>query len=326
MNEKVSASLKSSDTEDWVDYHIVRPFSYLWACAFAKFGVHPNTVTVLSMIVGAVSAVYFVHGCFYYEGTEGLMANLMGLLLLFVADVLDNTDGQLARMTGKKSRLGRILDGVAGVFWYVPIYLSFVIRFYYHHELEFGWLGISDTPTNACIATLVVLALGCLSGFWALAGQQRLADYYIQTHLFFLKGERGSELDNAAAQQKLYDETPWKGNLLWKVFLRSYITYTKKQECVTPQFQRLMSALRSKFGATENFPASVREQFLVESKRTMPYVFMLVFNFRTAYLILFCLLDVPSLIFVTEVVLMSLVHLYVNRRHEGFCKRIADSL
>lgn len=326
MNEKVFASLKSSETEDWVDFHIVRPFSYYWACGFARIGVHPNTVTVLSMFFGAASALFFVHGCYYYEGTSGLVTNLFALFLLLIADILDNTDGQLARMTGQKSRMGRILDGVAGVFWYVPIYAALIVRFYRHHDLEFSWLGLSDTPSNVLFATCAVFVLAAVSGLWALAGQQRLADYYIQAHLFFLKGEKGSELDNSIQQQQLYDQTPWKGNLIWKVFLRSYVTYTKKQEQITPQFQRLMGLLRSRFGDTENIPVSVRQEFHDHSLKLMKYVFMLVFNFRTAYLVLFCLLDVPSLIFVTEVVLMSLILFYVNHRHESFCRVMADEL
>ena len=114
-----------------------------------------------------------------------------------VADIFDCTDGQLARLSGKKSRLGRILDGVAGFTWFIPIYHALVWRFYQHHDLEFAWLGIPDTQQNALIATAIVYALGIISGVAGLAGQQRLADYYIQVHLFFLKGEKGSELDNS---------------------------------------------------------------------------------------------------------------------------------
>ena len=96
------------------------------------------------------------------------------------ADFLDCTDGQLARLTGKKSKMGRILDGLAGFTWFVPIYLGIVYRFYYHHDIEFGWLGIEDTPENTMIATAVVLVLSVISGFMGMGGQQRLADYYIQ--------------------------------------------------------------------------------------------------------------------------------------------------
>ena len=126
------------------------------------------------------SAFFFAQGSFYYEGVEGLLYNLFGIFLLMWADFFDCTDGQLARLTGKKSRLGRILDGTAGFVWFIPIYLVLVWRFYQHHEIEFGWLGIEDTPENTLIATVIVFILGNISGFLGMGGQTRLADYYIQ--------------------------------------------------------------------------------------------------------------------------------------------------
>lgn len=326
MNEKVYATLKSADTEDWVDYHIVRPFSYYWACFFAKLGIHPNTVTIASMIIGAASAFFFAHGCFYYEGKWGLFYNLIAILLLFIADILDNTDGQLARMTGKKSALGRILDGLAGYAWYGPIYIALVYRFYVHHDIEFNLLGLSDTATTVTIATIAVFILATVSGLVGIAPQQRIADYYIQAHLFFLKGEKGSELDNVKRQQELYDQIPAKGHFWQRLIQRSYVDYTYQQERVTPQFQRLMARLRERYGDTANFPESVREEFCRYSKPTLNYVFLLVFNFRTSYQLLFCLLDIPVAIFIFEIIVVNLIARYTIRRHEAFCSRIADSI
>jgi phosphatidylglycerophosphate synthase len=327
MNENFKATLKSSETEDWLDLHVIRPFCYYCALAFAKLGTHPNTVTIWSMIIGAASAIFFGCSSFYYGGTIGLIYNLIAILLLMVADVFDCTDGQLARMTGKKSRLGRILDGVAGFAWFTPIYVALVYRFYLHHDLEFSWLGIADTQQNVLIATAVVFVLGLISGICGLAGQQRLADYYIQVHLFFLKGEKGSELDNSKRQQEIYDQmTPETHSFAERYFQKSYIDYTKKQEKVTPQFQRLMQLLRQKFGATENIPESIRKEF---HDKSLPVIFwngLLTFNFRSFWLFLFCLLDVPVMNFVWEIVAMGLLYLYVNRRHEAFCRRIADSI
>ena len=191
------ASLKSVETEDWLDFHLVRPFCYHLARFLAKFGIHPNTVTIWSIIIGAGSCVFFAHGSFYYEGVRGLVLNLIAVFLLCWADIFDCTDGQLARLTGQKSRLGRILDGVAGFIWYMFIYVAIAYRFYLHHGLEFGWFGIENTAENTMIATCVVVALGLYSGFVCMAGQTRLADYYIQVHLFFLKGAKGSEFDNS---------------------------------------------------------------------------------------------------------------------------------
>ena len=326
MNEKYRATLKSAETEDWLDLHVIRPFCYYCAVFFAKFDVHPNTVTILSMFIGAASAIFFGCGSFYYGGMAGLACNVVGIVLLMMADVLDCTDGQLARMTGKKSRIGRILDGVAGFAWFVPIYAVIVWRFYLHHDLEFCWLGIENTEQNALIATAVVAVLGAISGFAGMAGQQRLADYYIQVHLFFLKGEKGSELDNSVRQQEIYDQMPADAPFYERLFQRSYVDYTRKQEQVTPQFQRLMARLREKYGSTDNLPAEVREDF---RRRSLPVIFwngLLTFNFRESWLFLFCLLDVPVMHFVFEIVVMGMLYKYVNHRHEAFCREMTDRL
>ena len=337
MDEKIAKTLKSSETEDWLDLHVVRPFCYYWALLFARFDIHPNTVTILSMIIGAGSAVFFGCASYYYAGTEGLLLNIVAILMLCLADIFDCTDGQLARMTGKKSHLGRILDGLAGFTWFVPIYLAMTYRFYQHHTLEFQWLGIDDTPQNVLVATVVVFALALVSGFMGISGQQRLADYYIQVHLFFLKGEKGAELDNSKRQQEIYDQmdaqTPWAE----RRFQKSYIGYTKQQEASTPQFQRLMALLRQKYGTpdasgsartlyAEHIPQAIRDEFRRHSLPVIKWNGLLTFNFRSAWLFLLCLLDVPAVYFVWEIVGMGLLCLYVNRRHEAFCRKMADAM
>ena len=326
MNEKIKQTLKSSETEDWLDLHVIRPFCYYCALAFAKLDIHPNTVTIWSMIVGAASAFFFACGSFYYSGVWGLCMNIIGIVLLMIADIFDCTDGQLARMTGKKSRLGRILDGVAGFAWFIPLYVLLVWRFYQHHTIEFNLLGIEDNEQNVLIATAVVFALGLYSGIVGLAGQQRLADYYIQVHLFFLKGEKGSELDNSVRQQEIYDQMGPDTPGVERMFQKSYIGYTQKQERRTPQFQRLMKLLREKYGSTDNIPTEVREEFRRQSLPLMTWNGLLTFNFRSFWLFLFCLLDIPVCNFLFEIVCMGLLCLYVNRRHEAFCKKIAEGL
>lgn len=326
MNEQYYQTLKSAETEDWLDFHIIRPFCFQLARFFAKFDVHPNTITIWSMVLGVASTYFFAQGCFFYEGIQGLWMNLAGIFLLMWADFFDCTDGQLARMTGKKSHIGRILDGIAGFVWFIPIYHAIIWRFYQHHEIEFSWLGIEDTPENALIATIIVYGLALISGFLGMGGQTRLADYYIQVHLFFLKGEKGSELDNSAKQQEVYEQLPKDTPYYERWFQKSYVDYTKKQEKVTPQFQRLMGLLKQKFGSASHMPAEVREDFHQESLALMKWNGLLTFNFREFWFFLFCLLDVPALNFLFEIIAMSLLAMYINKRHESFSKRIADRL
>jgi phosphatidylglycerophosphate synthase len=325
MKEAVSSTLKSAETEDWIDYHLLRPLGYRWAKFFAKLGTHPNTVTVYSMILGAVSCIFFAHGSIHYEGGHGLLLNIVGFLLLYWAYVFDNTDGQLARMTGKKSKLGRILDGAAGYAWYIPIYAALVYRFYLHHDMEFALLGIEDTPTATLLATAVVLVLGFVSGVFCLASQQRTADYYIQIHLFFLKGEKGSELDTTEKQKEILanmdSSTPWWERLVQK----TYVSYTAQQEKRTPQFQALMARLREQYGSADQAPTEVKERIHAFSLNNMKYVFTLIFNFRTLFLMLFCLLDLPAEYFLFEIIIISLLERYAIHRHEAACRRIVEN-
>ncbi|MBR6141863.1 MAG: CDP-alcohol phosphatidyltransferase family protein [Bacteroidaceae bacterium] len=326
MKKKYMATLKSSETEDWLDYRVIRPMCYFLAVFFAKLNIHPNAVTIASMFIGAASSIFFMHGSFYYEGWHGFWLNVIGVLLLCVADLFDCTDGQLARLTGKKSRLGRILDGMAGFTWFIPIYVLLMVRFYHYHSLEFGWLGIPDTEQNVLIATAVVTALALYAGFACMGPQQRVADYYIQIHLFMLKGEKGSELDSSEQQQKAYDETPAEGNRLWKYFLKTYIDYTKKQEQATPEFQKLLKVMREKYGNAGNMPDTMRQELLRESRRIMPWNALLTFNFRCGMFFLFCLIDFPVGNFLFEIIALGLLTYGIIRHHEACCKRIRNRL
>lgn len=319
-------SLKSTETEDWLDLRIVRPVSYLLALFFNLLNVHPNTVTILSMIVGVASCWGYIHGSFYYEGTSGLTFNIIACALLLFADILDCTDGQLARLSGKKSKWGRILDGMAGPVWFVPIYLTIVYRFYLHHSIEFSFLGLSDTAENAVIATIVVLVLALISGFWGMTGQQRIADYYIQIHLFMLGGAKSSELDTAEAQMIEYKKLPKDCNPVWKLFQKQYIGYTQKQEESTPEFQKLMAKLKNKYGDCDKMPGEIRQKLLDCSRSIMALNAMLTFNFRTGFFFLFCLLDVPVMNFLFEIVILGLLTAYIKHRHETFCKQLNSNI
>jgi archaetidylinositol phosphate synthase len=64
--------------------------------------VTPNHLTTVRLGVGLAAAAAFVPGTY---GWSNLAA-----LLLVLSNFLDHTDGELARMTGKSSRIGHIYD------------------------------------------------------------------------------------------------------------------------------------------------------------------------------------------------------------------------
>ena len=71
MKKEIKSTYKSQDTEEWLDRVFTRPIGYLWAKLFQRLGVHPNVVTVLSILIGISSAFFFVHGSYRTEGAVG---------------------------------------------------------------------------------------------------------------------------------------------------------------------------------------------------------------------------------------------------------------
>lgn len=162
LKEEYRSSLKSMDTEEWFDLVFYRPVGFVVAVICRRLGIRPNAITIASIFLGI--------GCGVLLYFNNIWLNLLGMALLVLADVGDSADGQLARLTRQYSRLGRILDGMSGDFWFVAIYVAICLRenvtgdfFAAHHWVI--WVGAA--VTGFCHAT-----------------QAAMADYYRQFHLF----------------------------------------------------------------------------------------------------------------------------------------------
>ena len=103
FGELLKASMKSDDTEEWLDIHFTRPIGLAFALLWHRLGVTPNTITLLSIVLGIAAGAMFYFQNLYY--------NIIGVILLISANLCDSTDGQLARLTNQRSMKGRCLDG-----------------------------------------------------------------------------------------------------------------------------------------------------------------------------------------------------------------------
>ena len=299
----LEASFKSMDTEEFLDIHFNRPIGYVWALFFNRFGVHPNVVTILSILLGVAAGVMF-----YFPDMKH---TITGIVLLMWANHYDSCDGQLARMTGKKTRWGRMLDGFAGDLWFISIYAAICLR------LTFQPLPFGIGAEHGTIWGIGIWALALLSGTLCHSRQCALADYYRNIHLFFLKGESGSELDNFKQQREIFHSLPWKRNFWWKAFLYFYGNYTRKQERMTPNFQRFYTFVQQKYGNA--VPQELRDEFRRLSLPLMKYANILTFNTRAIALYVSLLIGEPWLYFVFEIVVMTALFLYMRHRHEAVC-------
>ena len=310
LKDEYRSSLKSMDTEEHIDLWFYRPLGFAWAKLFARLGVTPNVVTILSIILGVAGGVLL-----YFGASPLLWLNYVGIFLIIWANTYDSADGQLARLTKQYSRLGRILDGVSGDLWFFAIYFALVFR-----ELHFGdaWLGDWFASHQWVIWTMAIVA--GLSH----AKQAASADYYRQFHLYFLKGKDGSELDSMGPLRDAYRELSWSGNFFKKLTALVYLNYTAQQEALTPQMQRLRRVLRERYG--DDIPQDFRDAFRRKSLPMMKYTNMLSFNTRTIAMFISVIIQVPWLYFAFELVVLNLMLVYMIVCHESFCKRFSDQL
>lgn len=312
LKEEYNSSLKSMDTEEWFDLHFHRPLGFLWAKFFAKLGVSPNAITVASIFMGVAGGIMLYFGQPYLA-----WINWLGMLLITWADTFDSADGQLARMTQQYSRMGRILDGVSGDFWFAAISFALVFR-----ELHFGdaWSDTYFANHQWQIWTLAIL-----SGA-SHAIQAAMADYYRQFHLFFLKGQQGSELDSSAKLGEQYRQLEWGRNFWSKLPLFFYRGYTANQEHMTPSMQRLRRALSEKYGEDGVPSQEFRDYFRQLSLPLMKYTNILTFNTRIIACFIAVLINLPWLYFAFEVVVLNLLLIYMVTRHESICKKAIKHL
>ena len=296
FKELLRLSFKSEDTEEWLDVHFTRPIGLVFALLWNKMDIHPNVITIVSIFLG-VGAGWMFH---YTD----LMHNVCGVLLLMFANFCDSTDGQMARITGKKTLIGRMLDGFSGDLWFTSIYLGIVFRLWNQNipgtEIQWGIWG---------------LVLCAIAGIMLHSKQSSLADYYRQIHLFFLLGKDGSELDNYKQQRATYEGLP-KSQFLARVFYYNYANYCKSQEQRTPEFQKFFARWK------QNPSDEIREKLLAGSRPLMKYTNLLTFNTRAITIYVTCLLDCPWVYPLIEITVFQAMYIYMHRTHETLCAQL----
>ena len=315
FKELLQLSIKSEDTEEWLDKVFTRPIGLFFALIWKRLGVHPNAVTILSIFLGIGAACMF----YYTDITH----NICGVILLMFANFCDSTDGQLARLTNKKSFVGRVLDGFAGDVWFFCIYYALCLR-----------LMPQDIPFTSAKWGFWIWLLAYLAGVVCHTNQSSLADYYRQIHLFFLKGKEGSELDNSRQQYEILEnltsspreaKESWASRLLARTFYYNYARYCRGQERRTPMFQKFFSTLQkpcTKNQSPNPITLQLRQDFLQGSRPLMKYTNILTFNCRAIVLYVSCLAGIPYLFFLFDI---TVLYKYMHHKHETLCATLLNN-
>jgi phosphatidylglycerophosphate synthase len=103
--------------------------------------VTPNHLTTVRLIVGLAAAAAFLPGTY---GWSNLAA-----LLLILSNFLDHTDGELARMSGKTSRIGHIYDLASDALVTILLFVA---------------MGVGVSDQAAMVPQIPPAVLGLLAG------------------------------------------------------------------------------------------------------------------------------------------------------------------
>lgn len=289
----IEKTLKSKDTEEFLDIIFYRPLGYVSALIFNKIGFTPNGITILSIFVGVIAGHLF-----YYNN---LTINIIGIAFLVWADILDSADGQLARMMNKKSMYGRILDGFGENLWYISIYIHLCLRL------------INDGQSYTVF--LVAIVCGISHSL-----QSAVADYYRNFYLFFVYDKKRSEISKSQKLQKGYQELSWSKNFARKFLMRVYINYTIEQEFLSANSLKLLNYISLMYN--DQVPTTISVEFKKQNKKLIKYCNILTSNTRMIVLFISILAGNLWLFFIFEATVLNILLVYVVFKHEKNSKII----
>jgi phosphatidylglycerophosphate synthase len=132
-------AFKSVEIEDLSDVYFFRPAGWVVARGAQKLALTPTALTVIGILIGISG------GALLFTDWLGLIA----FAILILHGVVDSADGQLARMTGRVSEFGRVLDGVSGYVTHVAIYVSIAVGLVHRGgpRSTFGWMLLAGIAT-----------------------------------------------------------------------------------------------------------------------------------------------------------------------------------
>ena len=295
-------SFKSNETEEWLDIWFTRPIGLALALVCGRLGITPNAITMVGIALGAAAGWMFHY--------TDLWHNVAGVALLMTANFCDSADGQLARLTNQKTLLGRMLDGFASDVWFFCVYLAIVFR-----------LWDSTIPFTGVQWQWWGFLLCAVAGLQCHSTQCALADYYRNIHLWFLKGDSGSELDSYAKEQAIYNQLKTKGWTFERLYHFFYKGYCRKQERLTPKFQAFFRGLKRPLTTANNDIS----HFLSGSRPLMPLTNILTHNTRAFALFFAVLVNIPWLYPLFEIVVLQPLYWWMRYRHELLCGTLTRS-
>lgn len=121
---------RTYEIEDPTNLYFIHPISARLVPVFARYGVTPNSVSLIGMGCGIAAG-------FAYHAYHSSWCAVLGFVLMLCWHVMDGADGQLARLTKSYSELGKVLDGICDYVTFTAVYVGLALAMSAMHG---GWV------------------------------------------------------------------------------------------------------------------------------------------------------------------------------------------
>jgi hypothetical protein len=219
------SSLKMIEIEEVFDIIFYRPLAFLVVKLVYPTKITPSHLTLLAIMMGMTG------GWFYSLGTA--VSCYLGALSYMLFNILDCSDGQLARLKKNGTPVGRLIDGIGDYIAAVAVFIGIAV----------GYSNKSDQPS----LLLILLAIAGLS----IIIQEALVDYYRTRFLDFVL-ERKNTFDEGLEEfrNEYKNIKNQKGKWFDRIIIGIYLKYS--------YVQRKLAAKRK---GEKLFEASAQEYF-----------------------------------------------------------------
>jgi phosphatidylglycerophosphate synthase len=198
-------SLKMIEVEEIFDLYFYRPIAFILVKIVYHTSITPNQLTLTAIVMGLIGGYFYAHG----KPTEPS-------LFYALFNILDCSDGMLARIKKNGTFTGRIIDGLADYIAAVAIFIGIGIGFCNNTDAPSFWWGI--------------LVLSGLSNIV----HSVLVDYYRNRFLdHVLDRQNTLDTDHLAFQQEYDSIKNQKNKWFDKMLLGLYLRYTAFQNKMT---------------------------------------------------------------------------------------------
>ena len=275
MTENAEPVRRTSEIEEATNRWFIHPAARMLLPWFVAWRITPNVVSLSGMACGLFAGVAYAHA----PAWAWVVA---GFLLMLAWHVLDGADGQLARLTRAQSELGRVLDGICDYVTFVAVYIG---------------LAIALAPRDGDWVWLVVALAGACHAAQAAA-------YEAQRQLYDVWGWGRASRQLVGV---VTDATPSTLGRLHHLYGRMQILVLGCGLEIDAQLSALLRAAPQRSAELhrryrETFAPVVRRWGVMSS------------NYRTIGIFLFALAGFPLGYFLTEIVLLTLVSVWLIRR------------